>query len=293
MVDRIHILMMKHKVNSNNEKKLYFLNQTVTPDTEICRYMGFDVFLQLLGGVFYVPRKQSFLDTRESGKIPMKFKFGFQNISNPEFKSLKTNEEKHTETTQYLQNLVRSQLLLTSCWACNYGEDYLMWKSYTNDTIGVCVRTTIDKLMQAINYDDKGYIPICSPMTYRHTTPNIDFMESMFTKEPFYISENELRIYFIPKEVALSHDWIDADNNSVKQLLIETSEYEEKLLQQKEEKYPKHVTFEINPAFIDSIILSPFIKPNTYQYFLKALNGYFADFFKNGIKVNHSEITIK
>lgn len=275
------------------EQKRYILNQVLSHETKICRYMGLDVFLQLLGGVFYVPRKLSFLDARESGKIPLKYLFRLQNVSNPEIISQKIMNNEQIETNQHKNNLYKSKFLLTSCWACDHGEDYLMWKSYTNDTIGVCVRTTIDKLMQAIKYDKKGYIPICSPMFYQQTTPNIDFMESMFSKEPFYVSEDELRIYFIPKEFVRGFDMNNIDNTIVKRLLIETIEHEEKLHEENKEKYPMNITFDIDPNFIDSVVLSPFIKPKTFKYFGKAFAGEYAEFFEKKISIKPSEISIK
>ena len=279
--------------NIKDEKKWYILNQALSPNTKICRYVGFDVFLQLLGGKFYVPRKNSFLDARESGKIPLKYKFGLQIASNKNTVYPKTKEEKNDELSKQIQNLVNSRLLLTSCWAIDHGEDYLMWKSYTNDTIGVCVRTTIDKLMQAIEFDIEGYTPICSPVLFQKTTPNVDFMESMFSKEPFYSSEEELRIYFVPHEVTNSYDRKNANNEVVRQLLMETISHEEKEIKGKENSYPMSITFDFNPTFIESIVLSPFIKPKTFPFFQKVLNGDFADYFRKTIMINQSDISIK
>ncbi len=281
-----------NKDNIKDEKKWYILNQTLSPNTKICRYVGFDVFLQLLGGEFYVPRKNSFLDARESGKIPLRYRFGLQMAGNPEILSPKSKEEKNNELSEKIQNLVNSRLLLTSCWAIDHGENYLMWKSYTNNTISVCVRTTIDKLMQAIEFDVEGYTPICSPMLYQQTTPNVDFMELMFSKEPYYSSEDELRIYFVPHEVAKNYAKKNANNDVVRQLLMETIIHEEKAEKEKENVYPMSVTFDFDPTFIDSIVISPFIKSKTFKYFKRVLNGEFIDFFKEGIRIESSEISI-
>jgi len=112
------------------KKSAYIFNNVISPDTAICRYMDFDAFLHLLNGYLYVPRKQNFLDIRESGKVPLKYQF-LPTISGCVDDRIKEKRrEKQEERSQYTRNLMASRFLLTSCWAVDNGENYLMWKSY-------------------------------------------------------------------------------------------------------------------------------------------------------------------
>ena len=60
------------------KENLFILNQNIDSDTRICRYMGFDVFLQLLNGKLFVPRRELFMDVRESGKKSIKSAYSFR-----------------------------------------------------------------------------------------------------------------------------------------------------------------------------------------------------------------------
>ena len=78
-----------NKGNVVAEKSPFIINQMITTKTKICRYMGFDNFLQMLYGKFFVPRKNKFLDARECGRISMKNRFAFDIVS--------TNGKEYTE----------------------------------------------------------------------------------------------------------------------------------------------------------------------------------------------------
>jgi len=282
--------LKKHNISTFMRKKLFLLNQFITEDTRICRYMNFDVFLQILNGKIYIPRKQSFLDARECGRIPIKYRFAFAAVgaANTKPKDLVENRQQQIDT--YVDNLKKSGHLLTSCWTLDQGEDFLMWKSYAPH-IGICARTTIGQLIDAIDYEEKGYLPICSPMIYQSTNTQIDFLESMFTKDRYYISEKEIRIYFVHKGAKTDEEIQLMDNDGVENLLNETSN--ENIDKNENMLTTNGEMFEIAPSFINSIVLSPFIKKSTLESFINILKRQFGTVFTTKSMIKKSEILIK
>lgn len=246
------------------KEKSYIIN-SISTDTKICRYMELEKFLQILDGKFFVPRKMRFLDTREKGNIPLRSQFIFSIVNTQNDCSVLQNERNN-----HLNNLSKSKFLLTSCWTINSGEDYLMWKSYAPN-IGVCISTTINNLIHAINYEKNGLLPICSPMFYADTNFQTDFLEAVFTKEKHYVSENEIRFYFVPQNKITDTEKTEFDSKKIKELLLEASNAEENRFSQNPDKYLCHETFDINPNFIESVMLSPFIGNRSRHIIKEAL----------------------
>lgn len=273
-------------------KTPYLFNHVISPNTEICRYMEFDMFLQIMEGKFYVPRKLTFLDLQESGKLPMKIRFAFNGVGNNSSEIGENIKIRQNEVDQYVRNLIQSKFLLTSCWSIYNGENYLMWKSYTGK-IGICVRTTIDKLMNSINYEKEENVPICSLMFYNSPNTNESFLESIMKKDTSYQSENEVRFYFVPKRDITNEELIKMGNSEVEQLLKNTSIIEEQIYNSNPINYPLLKCFDIKPSFIESIILSPFIRKQSISCIKKVLTKQYSDIFYNEKKIKESKIIIK
>ncbi len=277
----------------SKEKSPWILNQILPKETPICRYMGFDVFLQILSGKFFVPRKMRFLDARESGKISMKYRFAFGSANENDKEQIDTlDEDRQCQINQYIENLIQSKYLLTSCWTIDNGEDYLMWKSYTTD-IGVCVRTTIKDLLESIDYDKESYVPICSPIIYGNVSIQKEFLESIFTKDKYYISEKEVRIYFAPKSELNNADLKNITYQEAERILYNASNKEKELCTNESNTDAPHKIFDIRPTFIKSIILSPMIKPNTISCFKTILKEQFPNIFPNDNMIKQSKLNIK
>lgn len=277
----------------SKEKSPWILNQILPKETPICRYMGFDVFLQILSGKFFVPRKMRFLDARESGKISMKYRFAFGSANENDKEQIDTlDEDRQCQINQYIENLIQSKYLLTSCWTIDNGEDYLMWKSYTTD-IGVCVRTTINDLLESIDYEKESYVPICSPMIYGNVSIQKEFLESVFTKDKYYISEKEIRIYFVPKSNLNNVDLNMITNSDVEEILFNASCLEEELYKSDTYSCTLHKFFDIHPSFIKSIIFSPRIKSGTFSCFRYLLRNQYPNIFTSDYMITESKINIK
>lgn len=165
-----------------------------------------------------------------------------------------------------------------------------MWKSYTN-TIGVCVCTTIIDLLNSIDYDKDDYIPICSPMVYDNDWSSKDYADSLFRKDKYYISENEIRIYFVLKSEILDIDLKQISNPQIGNILLKASHKEKEMFDNSKQSV-KYKLFDINPIFIKSVILSPEIKSNTISCFKNMLMNQFPNIFKYKNMIKPSDILI-
>ena len=270
------IINNKLTMEKNLKEKRFIINNIINRDTKICRYMNFDSFLIMLEGKFYVSRKQKFFDHRESGKIPIKHHFVFSAVS--EYIAEKDNIVTKRQEIRFINNLAKSRFLLTSCWTINNGENYLMWKGYT-EKIGVCVCTTIGKLIDSIDYEKLNYIPICSPMFYERINMQEDFLQSTFTKELFYESEKEIRFYFVPTTYLSQNEEIG--NDDVENILLKTSEEEEKIYNSNSTKYEESIVFDFKADAIDNVIISPFVLNSSVSYFRKILKNQYPKIFND------------
>lgn len=257
-------------------------------NTHICRYMDFYKFLSLLSGIFYVPRKTLFLDEREKGWVPMKNRFVVSVVGGEEHRMSFNEDARQVEWSKYLEHLEKSRYLLTSCWTKDDGENYLMWRSYT-DKMGVCVHTTIGRLIQALDYESSNYMPICSSIYYMNQNMLPDFLFDMFRKDIFYRYENEIRFYFVQQNLKIHL----VSNEHVNQLLEDSAKEEEKKRQKIRSSYKEYHIFKIDPTFIDSITLSPFISENATCEIMNILCHQYKEIFKNQSLIKCSMINSK
>ncbi|MCR5360535.1 MAG: hypothetical protein K6E73_00810 [Bacteroidales bacterium] len=263
------------KERQNTPQKVYYLEEKLSSDTPICRYMNFDAFLQILNGKFYVPRKSKLLDLRENGEIPLKDRF------QPHPANVKVSDEELQKsfdaTNAFIENLKKSKSLLTSCWMNSEQENYLMWKAYS-DRIGIRIQTTIDKLMDALYLTD--HIAICARMKYQAINIGTEesSISSLLIKEPYYQSENEIRFYFIPKKY-FPND-ISSKSDTELPAIIEKA-FCDAIETEGKDNAESH-TFVIDPKkLIENITISPFIFDNTFRHFFDILVKQFPEIFPN------------
>lgn len=276
---------------SLSDLNYYFMSNALTNDIPICRYMNFDAFLNILEGKYWVQRREFFKDAKEKGEIPlakrMVLRYVGENAPSPNTQLIKAESE---EKELKYQLLKRSKHLLTSCWALDNGEDYLMWKSYT-DKCGVCIRTTIGELLEAIKFKDDGYVIICSPMFYEGVQIKDSITSMIMSKERFYSSENEIRFYFLKNNHFLHEDLENLDNARFEALLEETIEDEAHTCET-EKGNKKGEIFPVNPNFINSVILSPFILPSSVENMKKLLQKNYPELLGKKNMIKESEIKI-
>ena len=86
-----------------------------------------------------------------------------------------------------------------NCWTIADGESMVMWRLYASSTEGVAVRTTVGRILDALDADPKRMC-IVAPVTYvdDHEQCDVSDMSQLaFLKRRAFSYENELRIAFL------------------------------------------------------------------------------------------------
>ena len=99
-----------------------------------------------------------------------------------------------------------------------------------------------------------------------------------------------MRLYFIPKTI-ININILNNDITTIDKVLLEASQIEQE--QHQTQHYKDFQIFEVEPTFINSIILSPIIKSSTVPYFKEILQEHFKEVFTNGSMIKQSQIQIK
>ena len=171
----------------------------ITPETRIFKYMPLDHFLGMLNAkALYVSRKKSFPDRYET-KLPIRKLFSFYPVGGecPYELNEKTKASDFKRKEKLFKRYEKTANSLTSCWTLFDKEDFFMWEIYAK-RIGVCIQTTIDKLIGALINSE--YDIYCGAISYKRKHCNEDLIDVVFSKDPFYANEKEFRFYFHVKE---------------------------------------------------------------------------------------------
>ena len=151
------------------------------------------LFCLLETKMYYVNRKCHFED-KEEVALPLNSLFGFGLPEKTDISKEIVNE-KSEEISSKIEQYRESAYWLTSCWTKNQRESLLMWKYYTTKC-GARIKSSIHNVIASIGIDT--YNIVCGNIAYNgyYAKP---FEECLFSKEPAYTDEQEVRFYFIPK----------------------------------------------------------------------------------------------
>lgn len=217
----------------------FWLNKELDLDMKIYRYMDFDDLLQILNKHFFVSRKYSFADKYDAGRtVPLQPLFQLYVMDKG--KAIPCVKKKYS-LEEYYELVRKSKNYLVSCWTTNK-DDILMWNSYTQAHCGVCIESTIRKVLNSLQ-PLEGYHVYCSQMYYAGYDQLEAAEEYLFRKLSSYQHENEIRFYFL--------------ENNIVNLLKENVE--------SEKLPPKYLN--VSPEdMISHLYFSPFIRGDSAKY---------------------------
>lgn len=203
--------------------------------TCIYHYMNIEHLISMLSNkFFYVASKCLYTDPYESKMLPLRMSFAFSIVGDnapPIQHTAKVQNEINKK-----QFLFRKEShLLTSCWSMGPNENYLLWKGYTTDKYGVCIKSTIGKVVESIL--DNDFEIWCGKMLYRRRQQTDLPDDAKWFKNIEYKGEDEVRFYFLPKD----NIKYGANSNDTAYLGCDTG------------------------LLIDKIILSPFLTVKEYD----------------------------
>lgn len=176
----------------NNENIFVKKGDEQLLDVPIFRYTTLFNLEIVLSGNYFFNLKKNFSDKYEGGIF-----LGFPvKIAGKEYSV--EEEEMIFEKWQHLCELNRrTGNWLTTCWTLSGPDSYLMWKSYTQGPLNVCIQTTMRNLLFGLT--SSSNVLYFGKMHYRNNIRATDYTKFAFHKLKCYAFENELRIYLFPK----------------------------------------------------------------------------------------------
>lgn len=206
---------MKNILRDEENKRIGFYimqNVDIENDTIIYHYMDIEHLCYLLDNAsFHLNKKCNFEDKKESELLDIKLRFAF---------SIVVDNAPPQNTEEIQNNIEKNRALfkkrsttLTSCWSEGPSENILMWRSYTKQNSGVCIKTTIGKFVESMKYDN--YDIYCGKIKYERRGQTTKEPEAEWMKDPEYFGEKEIRFYFLN-----SHATTNRYNNSYDNVFI-------------------------------------------------------------------------
>lgn len=177
----------------------FYIDKKLSSNQKIFKYTTISNLLMLLGyrdgkGKLYITQRNNFSDRREKGEFyDRKNHFYRFNVVNEKPSEQTLNSWKYRD-----KQIKESCELYTSCWTCKEEEDFLMWKAYGGTDFGIRIGTTIEKVVQSVDFSTFNIY--CSKMRYGKEKPIYEVIDAMFYKTNYYKGEEELRFYLIEKE---------------------------------------------------------------------------------------------
>ncbi len=167
-----------------------------TPDRSIAiwRYMSLPKFLSLINNEeLYFARHDKFFDAQEGI------------LSDPD-KSFFDSKVPGISSRMKCENL---GCTFINCWIMSDTEQYLMWTAYSSIDEGIAIKTTIGKLIDSLDPNDKrsiyisdvNYIDYRSQYTFDKTRGFANLLAPFFCKGKYFEQEKELRLIYNNYEI--------------------------------------------------------------------------------------------
>lgn len=182
------------------ENNIFYLQKS--PNLEknkiIRQYVSLDkFFLNFIKQETWIRRKCDFVDKNE--RIPKGMLF-YPTIATKKLDAeTKKLVHKNYEKCKEIQTMSN---YFVSCWTKEEKENALMWKSYTNGGIGICIISSISNFIASLDHAKmQEYEVYCGEMVYSNLDYTKEAEEFLFWKSKCYSDERELRFVFIPNDM--------------------------------------------------------------------------------------------
>lgn len=152
-----------------------------------------------------------------------------------------------------------------NCWTVSESDEYVLWSTYASLKNGIAVKSTIGKLIDALDEKDERQVYIAKVEYYNEVNGSsfkvsdgiINLLALGFSKREYFVAENELRLLYRSFDAHL-------DKNS-----------------------PTHISFSVDlTKLIDSI----YVSPKSYPWFRNAISKLIELYGLRGIPVYESSI---
>lgn len=154
------------------------------PDTVVWKYLDLSKFLDLLlSKKLFMSRSDKFEDQYEG------------TFSEPTFEEIKRLSVNNPEFLNYYKS--HREKVIVSSWHINEYESFAMWQIFTQNSEGLAIQSTVNRLKKALNSDSqhKQYIGEVNYIDYKKEYIPFDdmFFPFLFKRKSFQY-EREIRI---------------------------------------------------------------------------------------------------
>lgn len=176
-------------------KGVYCLNQDdIDLNTIIYKYIDLSALIDMLNGNYRVKLRRDFKDQSEHGKLENPF---IEHLHRVGYSATKKDRQRLKELEERRGN---SKYLMASCFTYNTKELHALWNLFTEGSTGIRIKTTIGKFINCLQFD--GYEIFIGRMNYVGINWGAhNYTKYLFTKNECYEPEQEVRFYFVPKNL--------------------------------------------------------------------------------------------
>ncbi|MCT4612162.1 MAG: hypothetical protein N4A47_02180 [Clostridia bacterium] len=171
----------------------------------VWRYMDLFKFVSMLENNALFFTKASIFDDDFEGSLPK--------INHANRKHL--YNEKYNRVSEL--NKALKEFTCVSCWHLDTHESEAMWKLYSDNKMGIAIKTTMGNLIDCFKaVEDDIYLAKVRYVDYENDYINIDEdRELYYYKRDIYESENEIRLVHSKNEDMVYGHFIECDLNKM------------------------------------------------------------------------------
>lgn len=172
----------------------------ISLDTVLYKYLDLSAIVDILCNKTYrIQLRKKFSDRREHGELQNPFIENLHSVGT----DIASQDRERWEKYERIRK--SSGYIPTSCFTINNSELYSMWKIFTSGYTGARLSISIGRFLEHLDYN--GYELYIGKMRYSKIDLGaINYENYLFTKNQCYLNEEEIRIYFYPKNRIIEND---------------------------------------------------------------------------------------
>ena len=168
------------------------IDDSLTDDVVLWRYMDLSKLVALLSGGLWLARADTFKD-RHEGRFPDEMR----ELLREAYKTLPDGPGGEVKDAEDFQEYLLKNTFI-SCWHQNSDENLAMWEIYGRDASAVAVQTSVGRMRSVLSgVKPEGITFNLKPVSYMNADEvpgTLRYEECFFRKRRHYVFEQEVRL---------------------------------------------------------------------------------------------------